>query len=195
MVQLDLTYACVGLSCAGHSFCLWLVTSKIGKHICFSSIKRDISIKWFDIWDFYRIPKYFSLFVLLQRGHLTPLNDESSKPCTLLHTKSKFSNMNPLEYLSIIVHCTIHHPLDLSGDDPACCTESSSSKIIFYRFLLLTLHCQVKQVNFIHLSLTIGGTCYTIKRIVYKIWTNKNKVREKHIFHFYVQYFLNCYWC
>lgn len=97
--------------------------------------------------------------------------------------------MNPLEYLSIIVHCTIHHPLDLSGDDPACCTESSSSKITFYRFLLLTLHCQVKQVNFIHLSLTIGGTCYTIKSIVYKIWTNKNKVREKHIFHFYVQYF------
>lgn len=97
--------------------------------------------------------------------------------------------MNPLEYLSIIVHCTIHHPLDLSRDDPACCTESSSSKITFYRFLLLTLHCQVKQVNFIHLSLTIGGTCYTIKSIVYKIWTNKNKVREKHIFHFYVQYF------
>lgn len=56
--------------------------------------------------------------------HLTPLSDESSKSRTVLQTKSKFGSVNPLEYLSIIVHCTIYHPLDLSGDDPACCIHT-----------------------------------------------------------------------
>lgn len=59
----------------------------------------------------------FKLFVLLQCGHLSKLSN-------VLHSKSKFSNMNPLEYVSIIVCCTIHHPLKLSGADPSCCIHT-----------------------------------------------------------------------
>lgn len=114
-IQPGLIFACLGQSCAGHLF-----SNTTDRKAClvFMRERRHYCLKFWCLRFLQcSTPDNFRLFVLLQCEHL-------SKPSTVLHSKSKFSSMNLPEYVSIIVCCTIHHPLKLSGVDPSCCIHS-----------------------------------------------------------------------